>query len=79
MCYDFLFFVQSLFNDSKIDSDVQNEINRIKSFSPNLEELAANEPLVVYDLVKKYEKHKTILTAVDHLSFGVNKNECFGY
>jgi hypothetical protein len=63
----------------KVDYDVQNEINRIKSFSSNLEIIAANEPLVVYNLVKKYKKHKTLLTAVDHLSFGVNKNECFGY
>lgn len=37
-----------------------------------------DEPLIIKALTKKFKKNKTEFTAVDRLSFGVGKNECFG-
>ena len=54
-----------------------DEIKRVQI--SNLKELATNEPLVVYDLFKQFKGKEKFKVAVDHLSFGVSKNECFGY
>ncbi len=46
--------------------------------SSNLKELAAKEPLVVCDLVRKFRKNKVEFTAVNNMGFGIAQNESFG-
>ncbi len=52
------------------------EIQRLKN--SNLESLSRKEPLVVNKLVKVYRKGKANVRAVNQLSFGVQKKQCFG-
>ena len=40
--------------------------------------LPGEEPLVVNDLYKEFTKGGKDFVAVNHLSFGVKRNECFG-
>ncbi len=41
--------------------------------------MSKNEPLIVKDLVKEFKKGKKKFLAVNHLSFGISPNECFGF
>jgi ABC-type multidrug transport system ATPase subunit len=83
-----------------MESDVSNEFNRIAS--SNLNKLSNEEPLIVQNIVRRFEKKeketgaccvprfvsKIIklctnrsdgdFIAVNHLSFGVQRKECFG-
>ena len=59
-----------------MDDDVLNEYNRIKL--GNAYNLIKNEPLVVKNLVKTYKKNSTIFNAVNDLSFGIPRGQCFG-
>ncbi|CAF0703608.1 unnamed protein product [Brachionus calyciflorus] len=60
----------------KLESEVEKELKRIKN--AKIDDLIAEEPLVVNELCKKFKKNRTEFTAVDGLSFGVGKKECFG-
>lgn len=55
---------------------MEKEIQRLKN--SNLESLSRKEPLVVNKLVKVYKKGRTNVRAVNQLSFGVQKEQCFG-
>ncbi len=55
---------------------MQAEIDRVRR--SDLKELAAKEPLVVSDLVRKFRKNKVEFTAVNNLGFGIAQNESFG-
>jgi ATP-binding cassette subfamily A (ABC1) protein 3 len=61
----------------KLEDDVKAESNRIKN--ANINQLISTEPLVVSDLVKEFKKGKKKFLAVNHLSFGISPNECFGF
>ena len=65
-----------LFSYKKLENDVEEEILRLKN--SNLESLSKKEPLVVNKLVKIYKKGKVSVKAVNHLSFGVQREQCFG-
>ena len=55
------------------DEDVRVERNRIANLSPND---YANEAVVLKNITKVYPSNG--MMAVDHLSLGVPKKECFG-
>ncbi|RMZ94274.1 ATP-binding cassette sub-family A member 3, partial [Brachionus plicatilis] len=59
-----------------LESDVAKEARRINN--GKIDDLTSEDPLIVKALTKKFKKNKTEFTAVDKLSFGVGKNECFG-
>ena len=40
--------------------------------------MSINEPLIINDITKDFTKKKKTFTAVNRLSFGVQKKECFG-
>lgn len=52
------------------------EGERIKN--SDLVEISQREPLVVYNLMKRFRKGNVDFVAVNHLSFGVRRQECFG-
>ena len=60
----------------KIETDVQEEMNRINK--ANMDLLPKVEPLVVNDLFKEFNQGGKNFVAVDHLAFGVKRSECFG-
>ena len=57
-------------SDREEDCDVYNEKQRI--LSTPLSNIS--DPLILFDLYKRYGK----LVAVDHLTLGISKKECFG-
>jgi hypothetical protein len=61
---------------SMLEEDVKKESDRIKN--ADLKELATKEPLVVAELLKKFQKNKKDFVAVNRLSFGIDNKECFG-
>ena len=60
----------------KIEADVEEERVRVRGAS--LKELSKSEPLVVNNLFKTFKKGGEVFVAVDHLGFGVKRNEWFG-
>lgn len=60
----------------KLESDVRDESNRIKSTS--IQVLAKEEPILVRDLTRVFRKNGRPFLAVNNLSFGVRPAECFG-
>ena len=66
---------------SLFDNDVADEATRLQS--SKLEDLSEKVPLIIHGLVVKIDKkdNKTKETkkvfAVDNLSFGILKSECF--
>ena len=56
----------------ELDEDVINESKRLQS--PELYKLFKENALIIKDLTKVYGS----FTAVDHISYGVRKGECFG-
>jgi ATP-binding cassette subfamily A (ABC1) protein 3 len=60
-----------------LEEDVRAESDRINK--TDLKELAKNEPLIVSNLVREFKKGKKKFLAVNHLSFGISPNECFGF
>lgn len=60
----------------KLEKDVEEESLRLKN--SNLEKLSRREPLVVNRLVKMYKKNRVKVKAVNQLSFGVQRQQCFG-
>lgn len=64
------------FNKEHLESDVQFEYDRINQ--QDLENLKINETLVVKNICKAFKKGNKKFLAVNHLSFGIDKNQCFG-
>ena len=60
----------------ELDRDVADEATRIQNV--NLEEFSEKVPLMLHGLVVKYDKKGEKFVAVDNLSFGIVKSECFG-
>jgi hypothetical protein len=70
-----LFCLYEIYN--QVEPDVKQEALRIKN--SDLKVQSANEPLLVSQLLKVFNKGKKEFRAVDMLSFGVPPRECFGY
>lgn len=60
----------------QLESDVDTESKRIRN--SELASLSKSEPLVVYNLLKRFRKGPVRFVAVNRLSFGVRRQECFG-
>lgn len=56
---------------------MEAESNRIRN--SDLKQVSKEEPLVVHDLVRRFKKGKKDFIAVNNLSFGIAKKECFGF
>lgn len=52
------------------------EAERIRN--SDIVELSKREPLVVHNLMRRFRKGNVDFVAVNHLSFGVRRQECFG-
>lgn len=60
----------------KLKSNVLKESIRIETC--NLGELIKEEPLIVKNLYKEFSRRRKRFYAVNNLSFGIQRNECFG-
>ena len=61
---------------SELKSNVLRESLRIET--SNLQDLIQREPLVVKNLKKEFRRNRIRFMAVNNVSFGIQKKECFG-
>ena len=59
------------FNEDQLDEDVREERKNLLA-----DDYSSSDPLVLIDIVKKYPGKEQL--AVNHLSFRVEKGQCFG-
>ena len=55
---------------------MSDEAKRISN--SKIQDLSKEEPLIVRDLLKRFQKSKIYFNAVNNMSFGIKKADCFG-